>query len=98
MAKETQVMTDEFEPQPEPEHIPPPRNENFKWYILHAYSGFERKVKESLESRIQAFGLESKFGRIMIPTEPVTETVNGKKTHDRASLPARLCADRNGAG
>jgi transcriptional antiterminator NusG len=65
-----------------------PRNENFKWYILHAYSGFERKVKESLESRIQAFGLESKFGRIMIPTEPVTETVNGKKkTIERVFLP-----------
>ena len=29
-----------------------------KWYIIHAYSGFERKVKESLESRIRAFGLE----------------------------------------
>jgi len=65
-----------------------PRNENFRWYILHAYSGFERKVKESLESRIQAFGLESKFGRIMIPTEPVTETVNGKKrTIERVFLP-----------
>jgi len=88
MAKETQVMTDELEPQPEPAQDPTPRNENFKWYILHAYSGFERKVKESLESRIQAFGLESKFGRIMIPTEAVTETVNGKKkTVDRVFLP-----------
>jgi transcription termination/antitermination protein NusG len=86
MAKETQAMTDEFEPLPEPEQ--PTRNENFRWYILHAYSGFERKVKESLESRIQAFGLESKFGRIMIPTEPVTETVNGKKrTIERVFLP-----------
>jgi transcriptional antiterminator NusG len=86
MAKETQAMTDEVEQLPEPEQ--PPRNENFRWYILHAYSGFERKVKESLESRIQAFGLESKFGRIMIPTEPVTETVNGKKrTIERVFLP-----------
>jgi len=86
MAKETQEMTDEVEQLPEPEQ--PARNENFRWYILHAYSGFERKVKESLESRIQAFGLESKFGRIMIPTEPVTETVNGKKrTIERVFLP-----------
>src|SRR5260370_12051393 len=89
MAKETQEMTDELEQLPEPEQ--PPRNENFRWYILHAYSGFERKVKESLESRIQAFGLESKFGRIMIPTEPVTETVNGKKrTIERVFFPAYL--------
>ncbi len=65
-----------------------PRNENFRWYILHAYSGFERKVKESLESRIQAFGLESKFGKIVVPTEQVTETVNGKKrTVERVFIP-----------
>ena len=36
----------------------PPRNPNMKWYIIHSYSGFERKVKESLESRVQAFGLQ----------------------------------------
>jgi len=35
-----------------------PRNPNMKWYIIHSYSGFERKVKESLESRVQAFGLQ----------------------------------------
>jgi len=40
----------------------PERNERFKWYILHAYSGFERKVKESIQSRIQAFGLSDKVG------------------------------------
>jgi len=57
----------------------PERNERFKWYILHAYSGFERKVRESIESRITAFGLKDKVGRVMIPTEPVTEIVNGKK-------------------
>jgi len=90
--KETQGMTEEFEQEPGQDGPPDPpaplKNENFKWYILHAYSGFERKVKESLESRIQAFGLESKFGRIMIPTEPVTETVNGKKrTIERVFLP-----------
>ena len=39
-----------------------PRNPNMKWYIIHAYSGFERKVKESLESRVQAFGLQGKIG------------------------------------
>src|ERR1044071_7301819 len=66
---------------PEGEQPPPPENTNpnMKWYIIHAYSGFERKVRESLESRIQAFGLQNKIGRIMIPTEPVTELRNGKK-------------------
>ena len=84
--KETQGMTDELEQEPAPE--PPAKNENLHWYILHAYSGFERKVKESLESRIQAFGLESKISQIVIPTEAVTETVNGKKrTIERVFLP-----------
>src|SRR5438445_11648176 len=59
----------------------PPENSNpnMKWYIIHSYSGFERKVKESLESRIQAFGLQEKIGKVVIPTEPVTEIRGGKK-------------------
>ena len=56
-----------------------PVNPNFRWYILHAYSGFERKVRESLETRIQAFALQNKIGRVLIPTESVTEIRNGKK-------------------
>ena len=65
-----------------------PVNENFKWYIIHAYSGFERKVKESLMSRVAAYHLEDKVGRIEIPTEPTTEMRNGKKyTIDRVFLP-----------
>ncbi len=73
---------------PDGEHLAPPANENFKWYIIHAYSGFERKVKESLESRIRAYNLENKIGRIEIPLEPTTELRNGKKvTIDRVFLP-----------
>jgi transcriptional antiterminator NusG len=79
--------------QPE-EHLEPPVNENFKWYIIHAYSGFERKVRESLESRIQAFGLQNRIGRIMIPTEPVTELRNGKKyTIERVFLPGYVLVE-----
>ena len=70
------------------DQLAPPANESFKWYIIHAYSGFDRKVRESLESRISAFGLQNKIGRIMIPTEPVTELRNGKKyTIERVFLP-----------
>jgi len=74
--------------------LAPPVNENFKWYIIHAYSGFERKVRESLESRIQAFGLQNRIGRIMIPTEPVTELRNGKKyTIERVFLPGYVLVE-----
>ncbi|HTF62548.1 MAG TPA: transcription termination/antitermination protein NusG [Edaphobacter sp.] len=76
------------------EHLPPPVNERFKWYIIHAYSGFERKVKESLEGRVQAFGLQNKIGRVMIPTEPVTELFNGKKrTVERVFLPGYVLVE-----
>jgi transcription termination/antitermination protein NusG len=90
------TMADEQDPggqQPE-EHLEPPVNANFKWYIIHAYSGFERKVRESLESRIQAFGLQNRIGRIMIPTEPVTELRNGKKyTIERVFLPGYVLVE-----
>src|SRR5215813_8889298 len=77
-----------------PEQLGPPASERFKWYIIHAYSGFERKVRESLESRVQAFGLQNKIGRVMIPTEPVTEIVNGKKrTIERVFLPGYVLVE-----
>jgi transcriptional antiterminator NusG len=79
---------------PAAETAEPVRNENFKWYILHAYSGFERKVRESIQSRVQAFGLQDKVGRVMIPTEPVTEIVNGKKrTVERVFLPGYVLVE-----
>ncbi len=68
--------------------VPEVPQNNFKWYIIHAYSGFERKVKESLESRVRAYHLEDRVGRIEIPTEPTTELRNGKKyTIARVFLP-----------
>lgn len=71
-----------------------PSNPNMKWYIIHSYSGFERKVKESLESRVQAFGLQEKIGKVVIPTEPVTEIRNGKKyTVERAFLPGYVLVE-----
>jgi transcription termination/antitermination protein NusG len=71
-----------------------PRNPNLKWYIIHSYSGFERKVKESLESRVQAFGLQDKIGRVLIPTEAVTEVRGGKKyTSERMFYPGYVLVE-----
>ena len=50
-----------------------------QWYIVHTYSGFENKVKESLEQRVQAYGLQEAIGDILIPTEQVAEMRAGKK-------------------
>ena len=71
-----------------------PRNPNMKWYIIHSYSGFERKVKESLESRVVAFGLQDKIGRVLIPTESVTEVRGGKKyTSERMFYPGYVLVE-----
>jgi transcription termination/antitermination protein NusG len=50
-----------------------------KWFIIHTYSGFENKVKESLLSRAQAFGFADKIGNVLIPTEELVELRGGKK-------------------
>ncbi|MBA2353045.1 MAG: transcription termination/antitermination protein NusG [Acidobacteria bacterium] len=49
------------------------------WYIVHTYSGFEKKVKESLEQRVHAYGLQDKFGEVLVPTEIVIEMRAGRK-------------------
>ncbi len=74
--------------------VPPPSNPNMRWYIIHTYSGFERKVRESLESRKAAYGLDNKIGQVVIPTEPVTEIRGGKKyTTERAFLPGYVLVE-----
>ena len=97
MLKEKLDMTEdnaETPPLNPAEGLPPSANDRFKWYIIHAYSGFERKVRESLESRIRAYNLENKIGRIMIPTEPGTELRNGKKyTIERVFLPGYVLVE-----
>ena len=50
-----------------------------QWYVVHAYSNYEHKVKHSLEERIKRYGLESKFGDILVPTEEVVEMRDGQK-------------------
>jgi len=49
------------------------------WYIIHTYSGFENKVRESLEQRVQAYGLADEIGEILIPTEDIVEKRGGRE-------------------
>ena len=50
-----------------------------QWYIVHTYSGFEKKVSESLTQRVHVYGLQGEIGEILIPTEDVVEMRGGKK-------------------
>ena len=52
---------------------------DLRWYVVHAYSNFEHKVKSSLEERIKRYGLQEKFGEILVPTEEVVEMRDGQK-------------------
>jgi transcriptional antiterminator NusG len=50
-----------------------------RWYVVHAYSNFENKVKQALEERIKREGLEQYFGKILVPTEEVVEMRMGQQ-------------------
>jgi transcriptional antiterminator NusG len=56
------------------------------WYIIHTYSGFERKVAESLKTRADAFGFSDQIGQILIPEEEIVELRNGKKVTSKRLL------------
>ncbi len=77
------VVADEAEAAAEGEGetvaAPPAANPHMGWYIIHTYSGFENKVKESLRTRADAFGYGERIGEILIPTEDVVELRAGKK-------------------
>lgn len=50
-----------------------------RWYVVHAYSGYEKRVKTTLEERIELMDMADSFGRIMVPTEEVVEIRAGQK-------------------
>ena len=62
-----------------------------KWYIVHVYSGFENKVKASLEEKIATSPNPDKFDEVLVPTEEVVELVKGKRrTSSRKFYPGYL--------
>jgi transcriptional antiterminator NusG len=50
-----------------------------KWYVVHAYSGFEKSVQRALVDRIQRAGMQDQFGQILVPVEEVVEMKSGQK-------------------
>ena len=59
--------------------VAPAGNPRHKWYIVHAYSNFEKKVAESIREQAKAQGLEDAFSDILVPTEDVVEIRRGRK-------------------
>lgn len=62
-----------------------------RWYVVHAYSGYEKQVKAMLEEAIRREGMEEQFGRILVPTEEVVDPTSSKKgTAERKIFPSYL--------
>jgi transcriptional antiterminator NusG len=51
-----------------------------RWYVIHAYSGFEKSVQRALLERIERAGMQDKFGEILVPLEEVVEMKGGQKS------------------
>lgn len=69
-------------------------NPDLRWYIVHAYSGMEKAVERNIVERINRAGMQSKFGRIMVPTEEVVEIKNGvKRTTERKFFPGYVLVE-----
>ena len=51
-----------------------------KWYVVQAYSGFEKNVQKALKDRIEREGMGVSFGKILVPTEEVVDIKNGRRT------------------
>src|SRR4028119_1925394 len=67
-----------------------------RWYIIHAYSGFENKVRDAIMSEATRLGLEQLVDSVEVPTEKVTEVRRGKKiTSDRKFFPGYVLAKLN---
>ncbi|MBS47961.1 MAG: transcription termination/antitermination protein NusG [Sphingobium sp.] len=64
-----------------------------RWYIIHAYSGFESKVKESILAEAERMGLSQLVEQVEVPTETVTEVKRGKKVQvERKFMPGYVLA------
>jgi transcriptional antiterminator NusG len=65
-----------------------------EWYVVHTYSGFEEKVRLSIEEKVEALGLQDKISKILIPTERVVELRAGKKREsDRKFYPGYILVE-----
>ncbi|MEM1149434.1 MAG: transcription termination/antitermination NusG family protein, partial [Pseudomonadota bacterium] len=50
-----------------------------RWYVVHAYSGYEKKVATALQERIELHSMQDRFGDVLVPTEEVVEMRGGPK-------------------
>ena len=68
--------------------------DGMRWYVVHAYSGMEKAVERNILERVSNAGMESKFGRTLVPTEEVVELKNGqRRTTERKFFPGYVLVE-----
>lgn len=77
-----------------PSLLEPAANPDLRWYVVHAYSGMEKAVERNITERINRAGMQSKFGRILVPSEEVVDIKNGqKRTTERRLFPGYVLVE-----
>lgn len=96
---EPQAPADEASPESEAAPTVDPveeekRRKGMRWYVIHANTGHENKVKRNIEMAIKANGLEDSFGEVLVATQDVTEMKNGKRvTSKRKFFPSYVLVE-----
>jgi transcriptional antiterminator NusG len=65
-----------------------------RWYVVHAYSGFEKSVQRALVERITRAGMQDKFGQVLVPIEEVVEMKTARRAFPRGSSSPAMCWSR----
>lgn len=89
---EPEQMVDEAAAEAEEE--PEEKQEGRHWYVIHSYSGYEKKVKKNLESRIESMGMQDYIFGVVVPTEEVVELRDGRRrTVEQRIFPGYILVD-----
>lgn len=71
-----------------------PRPENTKWYVIHSYAGYEKKVQKNLEHRIESMHMQNKIFQVVVPTEEEVELKDGvRRTTERRIFPGYILVE-----
>jgi transcriptional antiterminator NusG len=68
-----------------------------QWYVIHAYSGYEVKVREALLERIERLGMDDFFGEIMVPSEEVVRNERWPRKKNTEKILPWVCSCQHGA-
>lgn len=88
------ALAEEGAAEAEPKEAEAERQEGRAWYVVHCYSGYENRVKKTLERRIESMGMQDKIFQVVVPVEEEVELRDGKRrTVERRLFPGYILVD-----